>query len=151
MPHGTAAGRLRKAVLFKYVQLAGHDVCYRCGFKIESAGDMSIEHTVEWQRATDPVGVFFDVERIAFSHLRCNSMAADASRFVCRNTGKTHCDYGHEFTVENTWVRKNRGGTRDCKICRRRRVNEARRRRREESRLTFNQENTGSNPVGGAN
>lgn len=39
-PHGTAAGRLRKLLLFKYVRLAGHDVCFRCSKKIESPREL---------------------------------------------------------------------------------------------------------------
>jgi len=35
-----------------------------------------------------------------------------------QNQGKTHCINGHEFTLENTIVRKN--GYRNCRICQRR-------------------------------
>lgn len=33
---------------------------------------------------------------------------------------RTHCKYGHEFTVENTWVEKT--GTRHCRTCHRERA-----------------------------
>lgn len=75
-PHGTATGRLRKALLFKYVKLAGHDICYRCKRKIEVVADFSVEHTVAWQAAPDPKAAFMALDDIAFSHLRCNSGAA---------------------------------------------------------------------------
>lgn len=35
---------------------------------------------------------------------------------------KSHCNFGHEYTVENTYVRPD--GYRECRICRTRRVNE---------------------------
>ncbi len=76
-PHGTAGAKLRKALLFKYVQLAGHDQCHRCGKKIEHVDHLSIEHTEAWQKAADPRGVFFDLDKIAFSHLSCNIAACE--------------------------------------------------------------------------
>lgn len=74
-PHGTAANRLRKKVLFAYVKLAGHDNCFRCERKIETVVDFSIEHKAPWQAAKDPVASFFDLSNVAFSHLSCNSSA----------------------------------------------------------------------------
>lgn len=38
------------------------------------------------------------------------------------NAAKTHCDYGHEFTPENTYVKPRRGRanhSRECRACRR--------------------------------
>lgn len=128
-PHGTAANRLRKIVLFKYVQLAGHDSCYRCSRRIERVDELSLEHVVDWQSAADPVAAFFDIEMIRFSHLRCNSSASDKSKFVSRNTGKTHCDSGHEFTAENTlrYQRQNGYWIRDCRTCLREKMRRVRR------------------------
>lgn len=79
-PHGTASAKLRKALLFKYVVKAGDDSCHRCGKRIESVGDLSIEHRSSWQRADDPRRVFFDLDGIAFSHLKCNVNTADGYR-----------------------------------------------------------------------
>lgn len=42
--------------------------------------------------------------------LRGTNMAAQYAR-------RTHCNLGHEFTVENTRIKKN--GARQCRICRR--------------------------------
>lgn len=75
-PHGSANGRLKKAIIFKYVRLAGHDICYRCVRRIESIEELSIEHKISWQRASDPQAAYFDLDGIAFSHLRCNIRAA---------------------------------------------------------------------------
>lgn len=42
-----------------------------------------------------------------------------------RHARKTHCIYGHEFTIENTYIRKTRNGIgRTCKICQKRRNKE---------------------------
>lgn len=75
-PYGTAANRLRKALFFKYVQLAGHDICHRCSHKIEKVRDFSIEHKIPWQSSADPKISFFDLDGVAFSHLKCNCAAS---------------------------------------------------------------------------
>jgi len=72
MSHGTAANRLRKAIMFRLLQDAGKDMCFQCGEKIESVDEISIEHKVPWLDNDDPVGLFFDLDNIAFSHLSCN-------------------------------------------------------------------------------
>lgn len=46
------------------------------------------------------------------------------------NGRKTHCDYSHEFTPENTYVPPKRPTTRECRICIRRRDQEKRERKR---------------------
>lgn len=75
MPFGTAANRLRKAILFDLVCRLGLDVCHHCEKKIEDIDNFSIEHKTPWLDSDDPVGLFFDMENIAFSHLKCNSVA----------------------------------------------------------------------------
>jgi len=107
MPFGTATQRLRKNVLFCVLQATGLDHCYRCGEPIESVDDLSMEHIVPWQSADDPKAVFFDVENISFSHLKCNVGAA--------NREKTACPRGHEYTPENTYGQDK--GERSCRRC----------------------------------
>lgn len=70
MPHGTAAHRLRKMLLFKYVQKAGDDICYRCKLKIDKIDDLSIEHKKSWEGIS--ADLFWDLDNIAYSHIRCN-------------------------------------------------------------------------------
>ena len=74
LPIGTASSRLRKLVLFRLLQDAGRDVCYQCGERIESVEQLSIEHKDPWLDSDDPVGRFFDLDNIAFSHQKCNSI-----------------------------------------------------------------------------
>ena len=76
MNPSTASARLRKMVLWKFIVESGNDTCFRCGEKIASIDEMSIEHKQPWMSASDPVAAFFDVENIAFSHMACNSRAA---------------------------------------------------------------------------
>lgn len=70
MPHGTASAQLRKMILFDLVKKCGLDTCYRCGEKIESIDDLSIEHKEAWLGVD--VKLFWDLNNIAFSHLNCN-------------------------------------------------------------------------------
>jgi hypothetical protein len=48
---------------------------------------------------------------------------------IAENAAKTHCKYGHPFDEENTILRPNRPGTRECRACHRRDRNKARSRR----------------------
>ncbi|WP_413252757.1 HNH endonuclease [Streptomyces griseoaurantiacus] len=58
-------------------------------------------------------------------HLRIATHAENMADMVAKgrgqnqNKGKTHCDKGHEFTRENTYVKPN--GHRICRVCRRER------------------------------
>ena len=72
MDAATASHKLRKLILFSLVQQTGRDVCFKCQTNIETVGELSIEHKAPWLDSHDPVGVFFDLNNIAFSHLRCN-------------------------------------------------------------------------------
>lgn len=103
-PFGTATHRLRKAVLFRLLVKHGENVCYRCGGVIDSVNDLSMEHKEPWQGAADPKATFFDLENIAFSHLRCNVGALR----------KTHCPQGHPYDEENTYTN---GSGRHCRKC----------------------------------
>ena len=76
MSYGAACGRLRKILLFNFVVGANQDNCYRCGKKILSVADLSIEHKEAWMQADDPLKSFFDLGNTAFSHLSCNAAAA---------------------------------------------------------------------------
>jgi len=70
MPHGTACSRLRKNILFNLLEKHKENMCVRCGRKIESADDMSIEHIKPWENIS--ADLFWDLNNIAFSHCACN-------------------------------------------------------------------------------
>lgn len=82
MPFGTANNKLRKALLFDYAKRCDEDICFRCGLQIEVIEDFSIEHKNAWSKAENPVEAFFDLNNIAFSHLSCNTGAANSERRV---------------------------------------------------------------------
>lgn len=70
IPHGTASNRLRKMVLLHLLQKYGENVCFKCSEKIEDVNDLSIEHKQPWEGVS--VELFWSLDNIAYSHLRCN-------------------------------------------------------------------------------
>ena len=102
----TAANKLRKNLLFSLAQKLGLDICFRCGDLIEDAKSLSIEHKEAWQSAADPNAAFYDLDNIAFSHLKCNIGAANSAR-----TYPDLCPLGHK-----NW-RLSHYGYRECRTC----------------------------------
>lgn len=76
MSPGTASGRLKKEIMFNLLSRLGENICFQCLKTIDSADELSVEHKTPWLNSEDPVGLFYDPENIAFSHLKCNSSAA---------------------------------------------------------------------------
>lgn len=74
MAAGTANARLRKLILFSLVQKTEQDTCFRCGKRIETVDELSIEHKQSWLDVS--VELFWDLDNIAFSHLSCNVAAS---------------------------------------------------------------------------
>ena len=94
-PYGTATSRLRKMLLFEMAQALGRDRCYRCNFRIETLEEFSIEHTVPWQGAKSPKETFFDLSKIAFSHIKCNVSAG--TRYKGPRSETTHGDTMYDW------------------------------------------------------
>ena len=76
MPHGTAAAMLRKAIMFNLLKRLNENYCFQCGEEIRSTNELSIEHKKAWLDSENPIALFYDLENIAFSHLKCNAGAA---------------------------------------------------------------------------
>ncbi len=74
MNPSTAANRLTKDILFAFIQADEH-VCHQCGGEL-TREDFSIEHIVPWLDSENPKELYFDLNNIAFSHLKCNVGAA---------------------------------------------------------------------------
>jgi hypothetical protein len=72
---GTATHRLRKLVLFDLVVKLDLHVCYRCGKMIEGVEELSLDHKTPWLDSKNPKKLFFDLDNIGFSHVRCNTNA----------------------------------------------------------------------------
>ena len=70
--HGTAANKLRKMLLFKYVTLCGANVCFRCGEVIDNIDNFTIDHKIPWLDSENPIELFLDLNNIGFSHSKCN-------------------------------------------------------------------------------
>lgn len=124
MPYGTASARLRKNLLFKYVQAVGDDYCFKCSNKIESVDELSIEHKQPWEGRSSEL--FWDLDNIAFSHLSCNrpheynkrKMTNDGM-YLCTECGEyktPECFYENKHTTSglDSWCKK-------CQTIRRRR------------------------------
>jgi hypothetical protein len=110
MANGTAWNRLRRLVLFMVLQRFKVNICFRCGKGIERVEELSFEHKTAWQSAPDPKASFFDLDNVAFSHLRCNIGST--------NNSKRQCLLGHPFDDANTRQRRSRSG-RKCRECER--------------------------------
>lgn len=85
MPHGTASNRLRKMLLFQAIQKLGEDVCFKCSLKIQTIEDLSIEHKQPWEGIS--AELFWDLNNIAYSHIRCNVPATRHGGLFKRKIG----------------------------------------------------------------
>ena len=77
---GTASAMLKKRIMFNMARKLGEDICYQCNNRIETIEEFSLEHKIPWLDSENPTGLFFDLNNIAFSHLSCNSRAAERKK-----------------------------------------------------------------------
>ena len=98
IPVGTATHKLRKMIMFRMIQKAGLDTCFQCGKKIETIEELSIEHKIPWLDSENPKELFFDLENIAFSHLKCNVAAVrpEYNNLACNHVKKEHGINGYK-------------------------------------------------------
>ena len=85
MNPSTASGRLVKDLLWSLIKETGQDACCKCGDPM-SRETFSIEHVTPWLDSEDPVGLYFDLGNIAYSHLRCN-VADKRTKIVVNDCG----------------------------------------------------------------
>lgn len=119
MPHGTAAHRLRKNILFHLLERHGENVCARCGELILSVEELSIEHIKPWEGIS--AELFWDLKNIAFSHLHCNSGARRISNKIETPVGTGWCSTCKSFKpIDDFHKGVSRDGLqRNCKSCKR--------------------------------
>lgn len=77
MPVGTAHARLKRALLFRYIEMAGENACFRCGSPM-TVDDYSIDHKEPW--IGGDLSLFWNLDNLAFSHAGCNARAARKKR-----------------------------------------------------------------------
>lgn len=76
MTHGKANNILKKRLMFELVKTLKKNVCFRCNELIECSHEFSIDHKTDWLHSDNPLEMFMDLENIAYSHLKCNSVAS---------------------------------------------------------------------------
>lgn len=91
MNPGTASNRLVKDLLFDFIIRAGHK-CFQCGKELKR-DNFSIEHKKPWLYSENPTELYFDLNNIAYSHLKCNCSSSRRMNKI------TEC--GHETKYKN--------------------------------------------------
>lgn len=81
MHPSTAAHRLRTDIMYSLAEKLNLLFCYRCGDSI-SREEFSIEHKEDWLDSHNPIGIYFDLDNIAFSHKSCNYQASKEKRTI---------------------------------------------------------------------
>jgi len=92
MSFGRACHRLRKIIIFDLVKQLSLDLCHRCGNLIEDIADFSVEHKKSW--LFKDVNLFWDLNNIAFSHLKCNVYNKPRNRM---ETAGEDCEKGFHW------------------------------------------------------
>jgi hypothetical protein len=110
MPHGTAANRLRKMVMFDLLRKHNENVCFKCSETIERADELSLEHKQPWEGVS--VELYWSLDNIAFSHLRCNRnhrhKGGGASRRRIGPVGTAWCRHCKAFLPVSEFSRHRR-------------------------------------------
>jgi hypothetical protein len=91
MPHGTATNRLRKILLFSLLKKHGENLCVRCNSLIDRVEDLSIEHLKPWEGIS--ADLFWDLNNIAFSHLKCNRPHSNNGGAVAAGIHGTYAEW----------------------------------------------------------
>jgi len=71
-------------ILFDLVKRLDEDICFKCSERIETIDELSIEHKQPWEGVS--VELFWALDNIAFSHLRCNRAERGSSGGAQRRT-----------------------------------------------------------------
>jgi len=117
MPYGTAIYYLRRYILFDFVKKSNKDTCFRCSEKIVKIEDFSIDHKKPWKFIS--AKLFWDLNNIAFSHLRCNVYARrkDGKRKVGPK-GTAWCSGHQEFLSVSVFCKEKTHWNGLAKYCR---------------------------------
>lgn len=102
MNPSTASHRLVKDILWNFIVYAGRDRCFRCGKKM-TRETFSIEHKAPWLDSEDPVGLFFDIDNISFSHNSCNYSASRKSKDWKKSMDENYNKYLKTIPPGKSW------------------------------------------------
>lgn len=83
MAPSNARNQLIRMIIFDFI-CKENIVCYRCETNM-SLENYSIEHKIAWLHSEDPVGLYFNLDNVTFSHLQCN---VEARRHIKNNMVK---------------------------------------------------------------
>jgi len=108
--HILIEGRMRRAHRVAYEMLIG-----------PAPDGLDLDHLCRVRHCVNPAHLE------AVTH-QVNMLRGDT--WAAANAAKTHCVHGHEFTEENTYITPQ--GGRSCRTCRRKRLVELRKRRRQQ-------------------
>ncbi len=124
MSFGTACHRLKKIIMFNLAKHLNLDICYRCGSLIENIEDFSIEHKKSW--LYKDLNLFWDLNNIAFSHLKCNLKNKPRNRIETLGEGCkkgfhwcSNCKKCLPVKLFGKDSKRHSGLRRHCKKCRR--------------------------------
>jgi hypothetical protein len=120
MGFGKATQRLRKMILFSLVVRLKENHCFVCSKVIDKVEDLSIEHKLPWEGRS--AELFWDLNNIAFSHLRCNRPHAYGTNRKRRENpeGKIWCAGHRDFLSVDNFHKKSSTPTGyqvNCKDC----------------------------------
>lgn len=104
-----ARARLMKSLLFRMAVKAGENNCFRCGIPIENEENLTVDHKIPWLHEEDAKELFFNLDNIAFSHPKCNILAA---RLTTSYHDKTTKGINHHATKK-----PNKFGEWQCSRC----------------------------------
>lgn len=115
MPFGTACNKLRRMVMFSLLVRYRENVCFKCGKLILKADDLSLEHEA-WQSAG--ASLFWDLDNITFSHVRCNLPTGIVRREIVDGTlWCSSCKSLHPIALFHKETRQRTGYALLCKKC----------------------------------
>jgi hypothetical protein len=120
MPFGTATNKLRKKVMFSLLVRHRENICFKCSKDIETENELSIEHKKDWLDVGSEL--FWDIDNIAFSHLKCNKPRKEFYESTRKNIvdGKQECFSCKTFKpISEFWKNRTRhsGIDSQCKDC----------------------------------
>ena len=79
------------------------EICFQCKQPITTVETFSIEHKLPWLHSPNPSQMYFDLENIAFSHLRCNIAA---NRYLGPPADPEGCSQRANARKRNVYFRK---------------------------------------------